>query len=159
MWNFAISMVNKVVQSQNKIKKTIKIDFVLEISGLEPETKICKINVLPIKPYPLACGMCKRRYTYIFFFCNCITLVIKVIQETTWTFTVIYQRILRSLCLPIPALGLILIFYKNVTYLLSCVFVMYATSFILRLEWFEHSSELSWAVCFTNYAIAFYISI
>ena len=24
----------------------------LEISGFEPETKICKINVLPIKPYP-----------------------------------------------------------------------------------------------------------
>ena len=26
---------------------------------------------------------------------------------------------------------------------------------MLRPEWFEHSSELSWAACFTNYAIAF----
>ena len=26
---------------------------------------------------------------------------------------------------------------------------------MLRPEWFEHSSELSWAACFTNYAMAF----
>ena len=27
-------------------------ELTLEISGLEPETEICKICVLPIKPYP-----------------------------------------------------------------------------------------------------------
>ena len=58
------------------------------------------------------------------------------IQETTWTFTILNQRILSSHCLPIPALGLI---YKQTN-----VFA------ILRPEWFEHSSELSWAACFTN---------
>ena len=65
------------------------------------------------------------------------------IQETTWTFTILNQRILSSHCLPIPALGLI--FVNNQANILV----------MLRPEWFEHSSELSWAACFTNYAIAF----
>ena len=80
----------------------------LEISGVEPETKICKINVLPIKPYPLKPGLLQKKINkfsnkdiHIYVLGNTLF----VIQETTWTFTVIHQRILRSLCLPIPALG------------------------------------------------------
>ena len=30
------------------------LDFRMEISGLDPETTICKIVVLPIKLYPLS---------------------------------------------------------------------------------------------------------
>ena len=67
------------------------------------------------------------------------------IQETTWTFTILYQRILSSHCLPIPALGFV---YKQTN--------VFAIA-ILRPEWFEHSSQLSWAARFTNYAIAFLI--
>lgn len=40
--------------------------MLLEISGIEPETKICKINVFPIKPYPLKTLFITNKYKQIF---------------------------------------------------------------------------------------------
>ena len=87
----------------------------MEISGIEPEIAMCKINVLPIKPYPLVIIIIDK----------------KDIQKTTWTFTATK-----------PA---------NLKIALST----YSSIWIVRPEWFEHSSKLSWAACFTNYAMAF----
>ena len=132
----------------------------MEILGLDPKITICKIAVLPVKLYPLFIitycsynidnppGVWTQDITVKASCLNLLTSgsnIIKIniylyIRETTWTFTIINQRSLSSPCLPIPALGHVMnIGFGYIT----------LHEILLRLEWLEHSSELSWAACFT----------
>ncbi len=114
----------------------------MEISGLEPKWKICKINILPIKLYPL----------------NLFTLILKVNNPLKYaTYLSMYPRNDLNVYGIKPAKLKIALSTNSST---RTVYTRYNyLGYILRPEWFEHSSKLLWTVGFTNYAMAFYTVI
>ena len=116
--------------------------FSMEILGLDPKITICKIAVLPVKLYPLAIqillthlGIEPRMWRW-----KCHVL-------TTWLVG-LYNF---SFAYPKNDLNVYDILSINLKFILSTnSSTRIYDKCMLRPEWFEHSSELSWAACFTN---------
>ncbi len=93
---------------------------VMETSRLEPEITICKIAVLPIKLCPL------------------------------WYNSILSEKRLERSRRKPAKLKFALSTNSSTRIIYIFRYIAKPYLYILRREWFEHSSQPSWAVCFTN---------